>query len=112
MPTNKHLFMDDLKGVNGKVAQELVYAEVEKYLEFDLSVSEVEDLIAIEESFEEKEAEIEELEEENEKLKEKIKSLQYANFLLKKENFDIGNIHDDIVIKNKNPFTENLGMKQ
>lgn len=110
MPVNKDLFMEDLKGVHGKAAQEFAYADVEKYLAFDLSVEEVAELSELEDALEEKEDEITVLEAENEKLQNKIKVLQLQNLMLKKENFAVGNLLDDIVIKKKNPFVEKSGV--
>jgi DNA repair ATPase RecN len=96
MPIYKPLFIEDLKGLNGELARDLAIAEVEKYLNFEFTPEEIEDL----------EERNEDLIEVNEKLgkrvdalEKQVKKLKDKNRQLTMENAEVSGLLDKAAIE-------------
>lgn len=112
---NIELFYEDIRGLNGELAQELALSDIRPLVESEYSPEEMDEIVNENEELQERYDDLEEesgnLEQQVEALEEKIKLLTEENLRLKKENYAVGNLLDYVVVERGIDVFEGSGLK-
>lgn len=101
MSFDKNLFLEDLQGVNGKLAQDMATDEVKEFLDLNFRLDRIKEL---NEAIDDWESNYYSLESEKLELRAKYNLLQAENESLKLENTKVGNLLDNFVIEQGLPL--------